>query len=209
MYQPKRYSETDRAALISFMQAHPFVTLIANDGERSYATQIPVIVEQRGDDTYIIGHVSIHTDHYPVLEQAKEVLTIFTGPHCYVSASWYNERGIASTWNYMTVQARGGIRIMDSDETLQVIKQLTDTYEGNQEQPELLENMPEAYVSANLKAIKGFEIKVTDMSGTFKLSQNKTDQSYVNVVNQLKAIGKEDELEIAEELMKRRPELFQ
>lgn len=42
----------------------------------------------------------------------KMYLVIFTGPHCYVSASWYVTKNVASTWNYMDVHAKGKINLL-------------------------------------------------------------------------------------------------
>lgn len=208
MYQPPHFTETDRERIISFIQAHPFATLIAHDGQKSVATQIPVMLEEKEDTLYITGHVFKHTDHYKALEHNPEVLLLFSGAHCYVSASWYNSRGQASTWNYMSVQARGTVSILDDNDTYELIKDLTHQYEDEQDQPELTENMDEAYLAAHIKAIAGFEIAVTDLNATFKLNQNKDDESYTNVVAQLMNTNDIDSITIAGEMMKLRPELF-
>jgi len=209
MYAPKRYQETERDNIIEFMEAHPFATLISQAEGKSYATQIPVILEEREGVLYLQGHVSVHTDHYPALEQNNDVLLLFTGAHCYVSASWYAERGQASTWNYMTVQARGTLRMFDYDGSLELLKTLTHHYEDGQVAPELVENMPEDYVTANVKAIRGFEIAVSSLDATFKLSQNKTDESYINAVKHLMETDDIDSISIAGEMIRRRPHLFE
>lgn len=208
MYGPKRYQETDRDKIIEFMEAHPFATLITHANGQSYATQIPVMLEEREGELYLFGHVSRHTDHYPAIEQNPDVLLLFTGAHCYVSASWYVERGQASTWNYMTVQARGRLHLFNYDESLELLKTLTHHYENGQDNPELVEDMPEEYVTANVKAIAGFEIKVTALDATFKLNQNKTDESYKNTVEQLMNSDDIQSITIAGEMMRLRPELF-
>lgn len=209
MYQPKRYTETDRDTILSFMEAHPFATLIVTDGTKSYATQVPVMIEEREGLVYVTGHVFRHTDHYPILQNSKEALLMFTGVHTYISASWYKERGQASTWNYKTVQARGTVHMLDSDGTLALIDALTAHYEKGREHPELLENMPEEYIEENLKAIAGFEITLTSMEATFKLSQNKSDESYKNIVAQLMQSDNIEGITMAGELMQRRPHLFE
>lgn len=208
MYQPKHYTERDMGEITRFMKEHLFVTMICTHENKSYATQIPVLAEERDGQVYITGHVSVHTDHYEALQHNDEVLILFSGPHCYVSASWYSQRGQASTWNYMNVQVRGRARLFNSDETHAVIKQLTDTYERNQQQPELLEGMSEQYIQANLKAIAGFEIAADDIRATFKLGQNRDDESYKNIVAQLQARTDDDSKAIADELIKRRLNLF-
>ena len=35
-----------------------------------------------------------NTDHHKAFAQNENVLVIFTGPHCYVSASWYVKKEV-------------------------------------------------------------------------------------------------------------------
>lgn len=191
------------------MHEHPFVTLIAHDGQLCQATQIPVLIDEREGNLYLTGHVSRHTTHAPALEKSSEVLVLFTGPHCYVSASWYTGRGQASTWNYMNVQARGTVRWFSDEETLQLLKDLTHKYEDTQAHPELVETMPDNYLAANVKAIAGFEIAVTQLDATFKLSQNRDDESYRTIVDNLMAGDDIQGISVAGEMMRRRPQLFE
>ncbi|MBW7913120.1 MAG: FMN-binding negative transcriptional regulator [Taibaiella sp.] len=208
MYHPPHFTEKDRDVIISFMQEYPFVTLILNHEGKSHATQIPVMLREEDDTLYITGHVYRHAGHYPALASSAEALLLFTGAHCYVSASWYIRRGQASTWNYMSVQARGAVRMMGSEETLALITALTHQYEDSQLLPETVEQMSDDYIKANLVAIAGFEIKVTQLDATFKLNQNKDDESFRNVVEQLMASEDFNSITIAGEMIKLRPHLF-
>lgn len=208
MYRPPHFTEKDRQAIIEFMQEHPFATLILSHQGKSYATQVPVMLEERDEELYITGHIYRHADHYPALAISTEALLLFTGAHCYVSAGWYMRRGQASTWNYMSVQARGAVRMMDSEETLELITTLTHQYEDGQVLPEIVEHMSKEYVTTNLQVIAGFEITVTQLDATFKLNQNKDDESYKNVVEQLMATEDFNSIIIAGEMMKLRPHLF-
>ena len=71
-----------------------------------------------------------HTDHHTAFEKNDKVLLLFNGPHCFVSAAWYQNPASASTWNYMTVQAKGKIFFTDEKETRAIIQQITEKYEG-------------------------------------------------------------------------------
>lgn len=209
MYKFPHFTESDAEEIVDFMHAHPFATLVAYDGQQCQATQVPVLIQERDGTVFISGHVFKHSDHYQALLNSKEMLLLFTGPHCYVSAGWYTKRGQASTWNYMSVQARGNVRWCSNQETRQHLNDLTHKYEDGQQQPELLEDMPEDYVAANLNAIAGFEVTVTKLDATFKLSQNRDDESYKNIVDQLMASDDIDGITIAGEMMKRKPHLFE
>lgn len=208
MYAPKHFTGTDRGEIIRFMHEHPFATLmIAVDGQ-CHATQIPVMIKEEHDEILVTGHIAKHNDHAQAISEAKEVLLLFTGAHAYVSASLYSKPGQASTWNYMSVQARGSVQLTDEEGTLSIIKELTDKYEHDRPNAQLLENMDDQYVNANLKAIQGFKISVNDLQATFKLNQNKDDESYINVVYHLLAVENCHANDLAQEMMKRRSHLF-
>lgn len=198
------FTEQDHAAVVEFMKAHPFVTLIATANDIPVATQIPVLIEELEGRIKLRGHIMRKTDHHLALQQNPNALVLFTGPHCYVSASWYTERGHGSTWNYMTVHAKGQIRLMDDTFTLQLLTDLTHKYEDTQANPELLENMSqEGYVQPLLKAIVGFEMEAESLYPIFKLSPNRDAESHRNIIQQLKATGDCNSMEIAKEMEKR------
>ena len=127
---------------------------------------------------------------------------VFNGPHCYVSASWYNTPAIASTWNYITVHAKGKITFTDEEGTYNAVKEITNKYEETIS-PASFDKLTEEYVRQQIKAIIGFTIEVESMDNVFKLSQNQDEQSKNNIIKQLQESGDEQSKKIAEEIMKR------
>lgn len=208
MYKIPHFTEADQDNVTEFIKAHPFITLIGNDGTNSVATQVPVMISEEGGVLKLRGHIMRKTDHHFAFEKNKDVLVLFTGPHCYVSASWYSERGMGGSWNYITVHARGTIELFDDEETVKILTDLTHYFEHSQEKPELVENMTYEYVYGLVKAITGFEIIIYSMHPIFKLSQNRDDESYKNVVAKLNSMDDYEAKEIAKEMVKRRKELF-
>jgi len=209
MYRVPHFTEKDRESVVEFMYAYPFVFLTGCKDNVPVATQVPVLIDEK-DGTFVLrGHIMRNSDHHLAFQQNPDVLVLFNGPHCYVSASWYSVRGIGSTWNYMTVHARGKIQLMDEAHTLQLLTDLTHKYEDKQPRPELLENMSsEKYVQPMIKAIASFEIRLDDIYPLFKLSQNRDDESYKNIAEQLMNSEELDAITIAGEMIKRRPQLF-
>jgi transcriptional regulator len=208
MYKMPEFTEKDPAVIFSFMQQNEFAMLTGNHNGRSVATQVPLLISQTEEGILLRGHIMRKTDHHLAFEQNPETLVLFTGPHCYVSSSWYEERSIGATWNYMTVHARGTMRFLDSEGTHGIIKELMDKYEAGQVKPELVENMPPEYVQGMVKAIVGFEILVRETAATFKLSQNRSPKSYQNILDKLHERGDCGSLGIAEEMERRKDSLF-
>ena len=207
MYKMPEFTEKDGVEILAFMKAHPFVTLIAHDGEKNVATQVPVLVEERDGKVFLRAHIMRKTDHHLALEKNPDALVLFTGAHCYVSSSWYTEK-MGATWNYQTVHARGTVKWEDEAGTIKAVKDLMEKYESGQDNPLFIEQLPEGYVQHMAKAIVGFEMEVTDTFAIFKLSQNRDDESYKNIVKHLLETDDTDAHKVAREMMRRRTLLF-
>jgi transcriptional regulator len=209
MYDLPYFKEKNEQVIREFIDQHPFAFLTGSDAEgNQVATQLPVFLENDGDRIILRGHIMRQTDHHKAFLQNPNVLVVFTGPHTYVSATWYTDPHQGSTWNYMSVQVRGKIKFLDDDALINVLKKTSLHFEKyNQEAATYFENLPASYTSRMMKAIVAFQIEVTGMENVFKLSQNRDPKSYENIILKLKEQGGDGAL-IAEEMEKRRDELF-
>ncbi len=167
------------------MKAHPFVMLIAKGEAYPVATQVPVLFAERDGKLVLRAHIMRKTDHHLALEKDANVLVVFSGAHTYVSASWYTNQKQGSTWNYRSVHAQGKLRFTSPEELLQLLTDLTDTFENNPNSPSLVKHLPDDYMQSLMKAIVGIEIEITDIQHVFKLSQNRDKQSFENIVAEL------------------------
>jgi transcriptional regulator len=209
MYHFSYFKEKEQQVLLDFMEQHPFAFLTGSFlSGKQVATQVPIMLVQREGEIYLQGHIMRSTDHHKALMENPNALLVFTGPSCYVSASWYSNPQIGSTWNYMSVHTAGEIRFMSNEELIVFMRNLTLKYEkGNTESLTFYDNLPEAFLAKMMPAIAGFELKVERLDNVFKLSQNRDEKSYLNIVSKLEAIGGESAL-IAEEMKRRKEALF-
>ena len=188
MYNLPYFKAENPQQVIAFMHQNPFVILTGCDAHnRPVATHIPVMIHEREGKIFLQGHIMKQTDHHQALLQNQNVLAIFTGPHTYVSASWYTDKKQASTWNYVTVHAKGTLTFKDENFLLELLQQTTAHFEKNPASPSLVQHLPEEYVAKLMKAIEAFEIEVTDIDHVFKLSQNRDEESYQNIIEELSA----------------------
>jgi transcriptional regulator len=208
MYNLPYYKEQDTKEVIEFMKQHPFIFLSGADNEnKPVATQVPVFIDEKDGKYFLTGHIMRNTDHHKAFEQNKNVLALFTGPHTYVSATWYT-KPVGSTWNYMSVHAKGTIRFGDTDELISILQRLTLHYEnGNTESTTVFDNLPLEYTERMMKAIVPFEIEINDLQHVFKLSQDRDEKSYDNIIEKLQD-GESDAKKIAEIMKKRKSKVF-
>ncbi len=184
MYIPEHFRVRDHADAIAFMHANPFAILISSTDDGPFATHLPVFVEAKGETLVLRGHVAKANPHWRHLERQPECLTIFHGPHAYVSASNYTARENVPTWNYGAVHAYGNARVFVSPEELQgVLHNLIGTFEPAY--AEQWSSLAGAYRERMLSHIVGFEISVTKLEAKFKLSQNRTKEEQSNVIASL------------------------
>ena len=93
-------------------------------------------------------------------------------------------------------------------QTIGYLKRLTLHYENNnKESTTVFDNLSSAYREPLMKAIVSFEIEVTAIDNVFKLSQNRNEKSYQNIIEKLEQQGGDGKL-IAEEMKKRTSQLF-
>jgi len=210
MYNYPHYKEHDKEKIVEFMRQHPFITLIGCDKNyRIETTQIPVLIEEKEGKIFIYGHIAKKSDHEKAFEQNPDVLVLFTGPHIYVSGSWYSGNPHqASTWNYISIHARGQIKFQDEKALIGLLKKLSLHFEdGNTASSTIYDNLPAEYLQKLIKAIVAFEIEVTELENVFKLSQNRDEKSYDTIVEKLKQ-QEADAKEIGELMEKRKSKVF-
>lgn len=209
MYKFSYFKENDKQRMFDFIEQNPFAFMTGSFlSGNQVATQIPILLEERDGEIFLQGHIMRNTDHHKAFCENPQVLIVFTGPNCYVSASWYSNPQIGSTWNYMSVHIAGNITFMNNDELAVLMRKLTLKFEnGNTESPTFFDNLPDNFLQKMMPAIIGFEIKPNRIENIFKLSQNRDEESYLNIISKLQKIGGDSEL-IAQEMIKRKAEIF-
>jgi transcriptional regulator len=208
MYSLPYFKEKDLQVVKEFMEQHPFIMLCGSDkAGNPVATHVPVLMREENGQIFLRGHIMKKTDHHLAFIDNPHVLAVFTGPHTYVSASWYSNPMSGSTWNYMTVHAKGAIRFLVDADLLNLLRDLTARFENNPASPSLFEKLPAEYIDSMSKAIVAFDVEVQEMDNVFKLSQNRDEASYHAIINKLEQQGG-DGILVAGEMKKRASKLF-
>jgi len=209
MYDLPYHKEKDPQVIKEFVDQHPFAFLTGCDSaNRPVATQVPVFIEEEDGKNVLRGHIMRNTDHHEAFLHNNNVLAVFTGHHTYVSATSYSNPYLPSTWNYMSVHAKGIIRFLDEAALEDVLRKTSLHFENHdQESTTVFDNLPEDFRQKMMKLIVAFEIEVVEMDTVFKLSQDRDAESYRNIKEKL---GKQDESGrvIAAEMEKRTREVF-
>lgn len=204
MYNLPDYKEDNEQNIREFIAQYPFAFISGCDAEnKPVATQIPVFIEEHNGRKILRGHMMKHTDHHRAFLHNENVLTVFTGKHTYVSATWYSNPNIPSTWNYMSVHVKGTIKFLDEQALAEVLQLTTLHFEGqNTKSTTIFNNLPVEMTKRLMQAIVAFEIDIQEMDTVFKLSQDRDAESYLNIIRKLEDQD-DDGRVIAAEMRKR------
>jgi len=205
MYIHKLNREENREKILEFLRQNEFATLVAYDGEKPVASHLLMEIVEDGEKLFVNGHMSKANSLWKTFEKNPEVLVIFQGPHSYISPTWYNHINVP-TWNYQSVHVYGRPRILsDWDESHAILQRLVMRHEI--ESAYRLETLPQDFVEKEMKGIVAFQIAVTRMEANYKLSQNRDDENYRNIVAHLDERTDDLSHEVAEAMRQNRPSI--
>ncbi|SIO27805.1 negative transcriptional regulator, PaiB family [Singulisphaera sp. GP187] len=181
MYAPPFNVENDPRKLHEFMQRNSFALVTTRADGALTASHLPLLFDPKaGPHGHLIGHMARANPQWRQVE--GEALVVFSGPHAYISPSWYEAERMVPTWNYVAVHAYGTFQIIqERDALLEILRASVQTYEGSRAAPWTFDESG-AHIDAMLKAIVGFRIEIRKLEGKWKLSQNHPEERRARVV---------------------------
>jgi len=182
MYLPAHFEESRPELLHALLRRHPLGLLVTQDAAGTLgANSVPFILDTdpAGGPGILRAHVARAN---PVWREARgdvDALVVFQGPQAYISPAFYPSKAehgkVVPTWNYVMVQARGRLRAIDDADWLRAfVTRLTERHEAPRTQPWAVSDAPAEYIATMLRAIVGIEIVLTELTGKWKVSQNRS-----------------------------------
>jgi len=199
MYVPKSTELSDQNSILSFIEDHAFATVIT---QSMNANHLPLLL-RRGDEQsepQLCGHFARPNSDL-ISQNGQKVLIIFSGPHSYISPTWYQKGPAVPTWNYAAVHVTGTLEFCSEEDTWNDLNALVAKYESSLLSQEQL--MPEQYRRKLAKAICGFRVSIDTIVAKEKLGQNKTSGDQLGIYNGLIDHGGLDELSLAHYMRQR------
>lgn len=184
MYIPPHFKQTDRAAMIAFMQRYSFATLVTAADDCPTATHLPFIVLDDGEHLVLRAHFAKANPQSRQIAAAQTCLVLFSEPHAYISPQLYESPINVPTWNYIAVHAYGKAQLIADEIAATALLEQTINYYEAQYMVQW-NSLPQDYKDRLLKGIVAFEIVVTELQGKQKLSQNKSDTDRQRIADSL------------------------
>ena len=201
MYTPEIYKNENSEEINKFLQENSFGIIINQSNGKLCATHIPLEldVNKEGEDV-LYGHISKENPQWKGFTDNDQVLAVFSGPHSYISSSWYDHENVP-TWNYVAVHVYGKIKIIEGEGVVESLKKLVDKYEQNSEKPIRIEDLSQKTMLQS-RGIVAFEIKITEIQATRKMSQNRDAKNYQTIITELEKINTDQSIATAKEMKK-------
>jgi transcriptional regulator len=209
MYLPAHFEESRPDVLHEAMRRHPLGLLVTTRPDGPAADPVPFLLDTGpAPNGTLRAHIARANPLWREARTDIDSLVVFQGPQAYVSPGWYpskHEHGkVVPTWNYVMVQARGRLRIVDDAAWLHaLVEQLTHTHEAPMAKPWAVSDAPADYVSSMLRAIVGLEIEIRSIVGKWKVSQNRARPDREGVAQGLSASDDADAMAMAREVAAR------
>lgn len=203
MYTPRAFIEDRLPVLHEAIRGIAFGTLVTAGEGGIEASHLPyVLAADEGPLGTLYCHVARGNDH--VTRHAGEALSIFAGPHAYISANGYPGKAThhreVPTWNYIAVHAYGRPETFtDAVRLRALLDRLTAQSEAAAAQPVpwRVGDAPDDYLAAMYRGIVGIRLPLDRIQGKWKLGQNRTDADRLGAASLLSERPGDDEQAIA------------
>lgn len=187
MYIPSALKMETTQETHAFINEFGFAVVISDPLEASH---LPFILRpDEGDLGTLYSHFAKANSQWENID-GKEALVIFSGPHAYISPSWYAKPPGVPTWNYAAVHVYGVVEVLTSNGTLEVVEATVNKYE-----PSLLDKrdiITDEYRDKLLRGIVGFKLTISKIEGKLKLGQQRSLEDQSGVVKGLQSSDDHD-----------------
>lgn len=196
MYIPEVFQSTDKKQMIAFMESHSFADLVTFHQSELNSNKVPLFYDS--DDHCLYGHLAKNNLQLAGLEETSDVLVIFSGAQSYISPRYYASENMVPTWNFQTLQVRGRPSLVDEMCLMRILNKLSRLHEGKVNNPWTMAEVKPEILKMMFSHIVGFKIDIADIQFKEKLSQNRTREDQLSVINALSQSPNAESKRIAE-----------
>ena len=198
MYIPKQYLLKDEQKIRQFIKEYSFASFVSMHDGVPAATHLPLYLS--ADHQYLYGHFARANPQWKDIE-GQQVLAIFSGPHSYISSSWYETKDSVPTWNYVAVHVNGSIEFLKDEEEIRLsLHHLIDKYETSDSTYDV-NAVDSNYMNSLLKGIVPFKLHITSIEAVAKLSPGHSKERQGLVIEELLKRNNGFDAEIAKLMM--------
>ena len=188
---------------VRIVDANPWALLVSNGPGGPLATNLPLLREHAADGPQdaiiLVGHLARANEHLHALrKEPNDVLAIFEGPWSYVTASWYPDRQMPSTYYYTAVHCYGRLEFQQEDALDASLEDLIERMEAPFTDGWRSNEIARNEITRRFAGITGFRMHVSRMEAKFKLGQDEPLRDALAVATALTSHDLVDDRMLAE-----------
>ncbi len=175
MHPNPGFRKATRAQNIDFASRIGFGTVALADGLAApLLSHVPFVLD--GED--VLFHLVRSNPMVPLLSRRRVARLAVNGPHAYVSPDWYGISVQVPTWNYIAVHLTGACELLPQERLRAILDATSHRFEARLAPKPVwkMSKMPDDLVARMMRQIVPCRIRIEDVDGTWKLSQNKSEQ---------------------------------
>ncbi len=201
MHPASAFRETDAERLATLIARVGLAVIVGVADGRPLVAHAPVLLA----DGRLRFHLSRSNALTAALERSLHALAVVTGPQTYVSPDWYGVPDQVPTWNYLSAEIEGPLRMLDAGDATALLDDLSAAFEARlaPKPPWTRAKMSPGRFEAMLAGITAFEMTVERLEGVRKLSQNKSAEAQGQLANALFERGGENAIALGRLIVKR------
>ena len=204
MLVPDHFRAHDSREALAVARRWPFALVACTppDGGAPLAAHLPVLVDDAPGTggTRLVSHLARSNPQVALLRDDAPTVVVFSGPHGYVSPTWYgSDEPTTPTWNHVSVHASGTPRLLDTEEVLlDVLQRTVDAMEeAHPGRPWRMDARTD-YVRGLARGVVAFAVDVEHVDATVKLSQNQPRHRREQVAAGLRRRARDLDLPLAD-----------
>jgi len=174
---------------LAFVRERGFGTLCVNAAAGPLIAHVPFLLDAEGTEAEL--HLVRSNPILPLLTEPQAAVIVVSGPDGYLSPDWYGVEDQVPTWNYVAVHLRGHIEAAPVDELRPMLDRLTAEFEARlaPKPPWTSGKMSAGLMERMMRMIAPCRMRIAEVQGTWKLSQNKPDVVRLAAAEGLDAAG--------------------
>ena len=187
MYARPAFAEPDLDRIAALIAAHPFGLLVTSAGGLD-ASPLPFMAAREGEGLVLEAHLAAGNPQCARIAAGDAALAVFSGPHAYISPSWYRTQPAVPTWDYAAVHVHGVLEpVTEADEVRALLHRLSALDRAFD-----MDALPSDYLAGMMRGMRGFRMRSTRIEAQWKMSQNRSVADREGVIAALRAQGSED-----------------
>jgi transcriptional regulator len=184
MHLRPAFTETDPARIGGLIAANPFGLLVTHGPHGMEASHLPFVMTHDNDGFLLAGHLAAGNVQCAAFDGGT-ALAVFSGPHAYISPTWYRTQPAVPTWDYAAVQVHGRLQRVEGEALAEIMRALARDDPGGFD----MDALEARYRDGMMNAVRGFKLRAERVEGQWKMSQNRSAADRESVIAALRARG--------------------